>query len=155
MAYILRGQGVGSGVNANSANHVQTTADFAVAAWNTVAKHEVFTVSGMVRLYMWVECTENVAGAGSIQFGHEDATNAFIASTTGTDLDAGYLWYDATPAAKLDTAANAILDYVVIGVDVGYEITGAVLSDGNLVFHCVWEPLSVGASVVAGTGVSL
>jgi hypothetical protein len=152
MAYILRGLDVGSGVNVNSANHVQVSADFAVAAWNTVAKHECFTVTGAVRVRLWIECTENVAGAGSIQFGHEDLTNEFIASTLGTDLDAGEFWYDATPTTKLDVAANVIMDYVLNGQDIGYEITGAVLSDGNLVFHCVWEPLSSSASVVAATG---
>ena len=50
-----------------------------------------------------VECPVNVAGAGSIQFGVEGATNALIASTTGVDLDAGELWYDATPTTAYDT----------------------------------------------------
>jgi hypothetical protein len=41
------------------------------------------------------------------------------------------------------------------GLDIGYEITGEALTSGNIVFHCVWDPLSAGASVVAGAGGAL
>jgi hypothetical protein len=41
------------------------------------------------------------------------------------------------------------------GVDVGYEIGGENLTDGTLVFHCWWEPLSSDGLVIAGAGGNL
>ena len=155
MGYIIKTGGAGTSANYASSNHVQVSVDLSNATWNTVASHEVFTITGLVRMKLWIECTENVAGAGAIQFGVEGATNAFIASTTGTDLDANDLWYDATPTVVYDISQYVIMDYVVNGLDVGYEITGAALTDGTLVFHCVWEPLNSTGAVVAGAGGSL
>ncbi len=128
------------------------TIDLSNVTWNTQATHEVFTVTGLVRMRMWIECTENVAGAGSIQFGYAGTTNGFIASTVGVDLDANELWYAAAPATRLDVFTTAVMDYVINGVDVGYEITGAALSDGTLVIHCVWDALNATGNVAAGAG---
>lgn len=128
------------------------------ATWNTQASHEVFTVTGLVRLRMWVECTTNLASAGDaaqLQLGVEGATNAFIAATNEDALDANDIWYDATPTVVYDTAANSILDYVVNGLDVGYEITGEALTAGALTFHCAWDALNSTGNVAAGAGGSL
>lgn len=40
-------------------------------------------------------------------------------------------------------------------LDIGYEIGVEALTAGSLVFHCVWVPLSDGASVTAGAGGTL
>jgi len=145
------------GISADSSHHIAVTCDLGLPLWNTDDPHEVFTVTGLVRMRMWVTCTENVAGAGaSIQFGYEGVTDGFIATTAAADLDADDLWYDATPITVIDTFATCmIFDYVINGLDVGYEITGAAMTDGILVFHCVWEPLVSGATVVAGPGTTL
>jgi hypothetical protein len=153
----------GAGLNAQNKNHLAVTADLSSATWNTVASHEVFTVTGLVRMRMWVECTETVqdaANAADIQFGVEGATDAFIAATGaagkgGSTLSANELWYDTSPTTVYDTAANVIKDYVVNGLDVGYEITGEALTEGTLVFHCVWEALNSSGNVVAGAGGTL
>jgi hypothetical protein len=47
------------------------------------------------------------------------------------------------------------MDYVINGLDIGYEITGAALTGGVLVFHCVWEPLNDSGLVEAGAGGTL
>jgi hypothetical protein len=145
------------GLSADSSHHIQVTCDLGLVLWNTAASHEVFTITGLVRVRLWQTCTENVAGGGaSIQYGYAGVTDAFIATTAAADLDAGHLWYDATPSTHLDaTATVMILDYMLDTLDVGYEITGAAMTDGILIFHCVWEPLVSGATVVAGPGTAL
>lgn len=56
----------GGGVSVNSANHIAVTADFTSATWNifTTPKHEVFTVTGIVRVWLWAVCAGNVDSAG-------------------------------------------------------------------------------------------
>lgn len=145
----------GASLNYNGKNYLAVTADLTNATWNTQATHEVFTVTGMVRMRMLIECTADVAGGGSAQFGVAGTTNAFIASTVGTAIDLGMIWDDASPAAY-DTFAAAVLDRVVAGgTDVGYEITAAALTGGTLVFHCWWEALNATGAVAAGDGSAL
>lgn len=74
----------GGNVNALASNHIAVTATMSSATWNTAATHEVFTVTGAVRMWLWVLCTDTLtdaADAADIQFGLAGATNAFIAST--------------------------------------------------------------------------
>lgn len=148
----------------NAPNHLAVTANMTQAAWNTAAKHEVFTVTGAVRLRLWAICAGTLTDAADgavIQFGHEGDTAAFIAATdaagkNGQTLTAGQLWYDASPDSLPATFATAVLDLVLPnGQDVGYEITGAALTGGSIVFHCVWEPLNSTGNVVAATGGAL
>jgi len=80
---------------------------------------------------------------------------AYIAATDEEALDTGELWYDNTPTTLEDAFATVIFDRVVNGLDIGYEIAVEALDDGAVVFHCVWEALEAGATVVAGTGVAL
>lgn len=146
--------------------YVQVSVDLSSSTWNTVASHEVFTVTGLVRMKMVIECAETLtdaADAATIQFGYAGATNSFIAATGaagngGSTISAGELWYDTSPTTQVDTYANAQLDYIVNELDVGYEIAGAAITDGTLVFHCWWEridPTETTASVVAGAGGTL
>lgn len=152
----------GSAIIYGAKNHVAVSADMSSATWNTVASHEVFTVTGAVRLYMQIYCTETLTDAAdgaSIQFGLAGATDAFIASTGaagagGNTIEAGEFWIDATPADTYTASATLAWD-IGGGLDVGYEITGAALTDGTLVFSGWWFPLSAGANVVAGAGGSL
>jgi hypothetical protein len=162
MATIIRGL---SNVNPSVGhpNYLSVTATLTAAGpWEQVATHEVFTVTGLVRMRMWIECTttlEDAADAARIQFGHSGATNAFIASTAAatagaTLISTGTQWCDTSPAA-VDTYSAGVMDYVIKDNDVGFEVTGADFTAGVLVFHCVWEPLSSTGSVVAGPGTTL
>lgn len=141
-----------------SDGYVAVTADLSAATWKSVASHEVFTVTGLVRARMWIECTEDVTSTGggaTLQFGVEGVTNAIIAATGEDDIDIGELWYDATPTVKYDTFANVVFDYVSNGLDIGYEIVGEATIDGILVFHLVYEALNSTGIVVAGAGGTL
>jgi len=144
----------GSEVGIGNPNHIAVSADLSATTWKTAASHEVFTVTGLVRLRMWIECTETVTsdGAATIQFGTEAATDAIIGSTDATALAANDLWYDTSPATVLDTYANTVLDYIVTGLDIGYEIGTAATTNGTLVFHCVWDALNSTGNVAPGAG---
>ena len=143
-------------LNTNASNYLSVTADLSEATWNTVATHEVFTVTGLVRLRIIAEVTttgDDTSGdTATIQLGTETTTNAFIASTQVDDLAEGELWYDATPTTKVDAFATVLQDYVVNGDDVGFEIGTEAATAGVIVFHCWWEPLNSTGNVVAGDG---
>jgi hypothetical protein len=132
----------------------------ASATWNTAAKHEVFTVTGLVRIRFWMECTatlEDAADAARIQVGHESDTDIFIgvqaAATAGAALLAtGNIWYDATPDLLPVATATGMFDYIVNGLDIGYEITAAAFTAGSITWHCIWEPLNATGNVTAGAG---
>jgi len=154
----------GSAINYNAVNYLAVTADMSSATWNTEATHEVFTVTGAVRVRILIECTEtltDVADLPQIQFGYSGATTALIGATGaagqgGNTIEAGEFWFDTSPADTYGAFGTAIFDQVVNGTDIGYQITnGAALTDGTLVFHCWWEPLNATGTVAAGTGAAL
>lgn len=162
MTYIIRSSS-NSSANISNPNYISCTATMTDSTWNTAASHETFTVTGVVRIRMWIECTgtlTDAADGASIQFGHAGSTTAFIGSTGAagagaSTISAGELWYDTSPTTVLDTFANTVMDYVIIDNDIGYEITGAALTGGTLVFHAVWEALSPTGNVAVGAGGSL
>lgn len=145
----------GADINYDNSNYLAVPITFAAGTTGSVATHEIFTVTGLVRVKIIAVCTVNLAGAtATIKLGTENNTAAFIAQTTGTDIDAGELWYDATPTTTEDTTSTVVLDKVVNAADIGYEVETAALSAGAITFHCWYTPLdSTGAVVVAdGTG---
>ena len=40
----------------------------------------------------------------------------------GLDYSTGCTWYDTSPLATPEAASSVIMDYVVNGLDIGYEI---------------------------------
>lgn len=146
-------------------NYFSVTADMSSATWNTAASHEIATVTGMVRMIIIPECTETLTDAAdgaSIQLGYEGSTTALIGSTGaagagGNTLSAGEIWIDTSPADVFALTSNArALDFIIAGgLDVGYEITGAALTEGTIVFHVFWEALNSTGVVAAGAGGSL
>jgi hypothetical protein len=146
---------LGASYNYNRTNYLAVTADFSSATWNTVATHEILTVTGAVRLRILPECTVGLAsgGAGQIQLGTEAGTASFVAVTVATGIDAGDVWLSASAEASI--AASSLVDQIVSAVDVGYEIQIAALTAGTIVFHCWWEPLNATGAVVAGDGSAL
>lgn len=148
---------------AGTENYLQVKADMSLAAWNTLASHEVFTVTGLVRVKVLIECTAtltDVADLSLIQMGVEGATSSWIASTgaagnAANTINISELWIDATPADTNAAISSAFFERIVDEVDIGYEITGAALTGGILVFHCWWESISANGNVVAGTGAVL
>jgi hypothetical protein len=150
----------------NFTNNIDTTerylevpVDLASATWNTVGTHEVFTVTGAVRMKMYTECISagvNAGGSAAICFGLAGSSSAFIASTPISQFAAGAMWIDATPLETHATYASALIDQVIPGgIDVGYEIATSAPSGGSLKFHCLWTQLNPSGAVVAGVGSAL
>ncbi|MBU1173446.1 MAG: hypothetical protein KKD44_28080 [Proteobacteria bacterium] len=148
-------------VHADSPNWIEVIAAFTgapAAVWATVASHEVFTVTGVCRVRMGVGVEDDVDSAAhgaTVSFGYAGSTAAYIAATDEEAMDAGEFWYDVTPTTLEDPYTTVVFDRVINGLDIGYEIFGEALTTGSLRFYCVWEPLTAGASVVAGPGTGL
>ena len=149
------------GLSTRHQRYLTVPANMGLAAWNTVASHNVFTVTGAVRMQMWITCADTLTDAAdlaTISFGYEGSTAAFIGATDAAGknaqtLTAGQLWYDTSPTSGPATFTTTIMDYVIPnGTDVGYEIAGEALTGGLLNFHCVWQPLNATGAVVIGDG---
>jgi hypothetical protein len=149
----------GGAINYNNTSYLAVSADLSNVTWNTQASHEVFTVTGAVRMRIMIECTSTLTDAGNggtVQMGVEGATNAWIASSDSDNVVAGSVWADNTPGDTNGNFSSLLLDKIVAGgLDVGYEIGGEALTGGTLVFHCWWEPLNATGAVAAGAGGAL
>lgn len=146
----------GSAINYGGKNYLSVSADMTSATWNTVATHELFTVTGAVRMRVMAEVTgdcTSAGGAATIKLGVEGATGAWISATGEDDLDTGDIWFDATPTETNGNFSSLVLDKVVAGgIDVGYEIENEAFTQGTIVFHCWWEALNATGAIVAGAG---
>ena len=130
--------------------------DFTSATWNIIATHEIFIVTGVVHVKITAHCTGNLAGAtATVQLGVESATTNMIGVTTGTDMVAEELWYDTSPTTQIDTPANANIERIINGLDIGYEVVTAALTSGSIQFICEWKPLEPGATITVGAGGTL
>ena len=116
--------------------------------------HELFTITGAVRLQLVPVCQEDftAGGASTIKLGSASNTAAFISATGYSLIDAGKMWVSATPGNVIN--ASAVLDKIVTE-DVGFEIATAAMSDGTMLFVYAWEPVSSNGNLVVGAGGSL
>lgn len=134
-------------------NYLSVSADFSSATWNTVAAHEILTVTGTVHLILIPVCDTDITSGGAITLilGIEGSTSAMIGSTDATTIDAGETWLSTTP--DFYSAKTAVIDCIISdGKDVGYTVGSNAGTGGAITFHCWWEPISSGATVVAGAG---
>lgn len=149
-------------------NYFTVTADMTSATWNTVAAHEIATVTGMVRMQIIAEVAATVVTTGTngtIALGFEGNTSAIFSATaldagvTGDVFSAVYGSAATTPASGADAQSSlthAIFDFVVVnGMDVGYTIATNAATTGTLTFHVWWQPLSSTGAVTAGAGGAL
>lgn len=145
-------------------NKTTVSIDFSAAAWNTVATHEVFTVTGMVRLLVLYYITESLTSGGlaTIQFGREGSTDNYSASQTYANLVAGSFVVPAGTVSTQVTANSIILqttsvnaDVIVAGLDRGYQIGTDAMTNGTIEAICYWTPISSDGNVTAGNGGAL
>lgn len=154
--------GMNAGFTLLGMNRTIVSIDFTSATWNTVASHEVFTVTGMVLVTVFWRCTEDLAsgGAGEIQFGREGATNEYTATQVITGIDAGEFIEPGVATGGVTNAESgafinsATTDAMMFldGLDIGYEVSVAALTDGTIQGICFWTPISADGLVVAGAG---
>lgn len=138
------------------ANYLPVTVDFTNATWNTVATHELFTVTGLVRIQLLAECTEDLAGGAgaTISLGIESDTDLFTEAKLFSLVDAGEFVITGIADPANNLASSVLADHILNNSDIGYEIAVNALTDGTITYHLWWEPLvsSNPGSVVAGAG---
>ena len=146
-------------------NYFTVTADMTSATWNTVAAHEIATVTGMVRMQIILEVTATVITTGTngtIALGFAGNTSAIFSATaldaavTG-DVFSAVIGSAATTvvggAEAQSSLTHAIFDVVALGgADVGYTIATNAATTGTLTFHVWWQPLDSTGAVAAGAG---
>jgi hypothetical protein len=117
----------------------------------------LFTVTGVVKLYLLGEVNVNLAGGATIEVGITGATAIFMPQETDTNLDAGHVWLnDGTPATyyiigEEEAAADNLPIYLLNGQDIILTISGGTDTTGGQVdFYCFWRPLSEDGNVIAG-----
>lgn len=117
---------------------------------NSTGTVSVFTVTGMVAVQIIPECTTNVASAAAadITLGVSGDTDAMIAATTATDLDANNIWIDASPDSNIE-AQSTSRDYIIGNSDDVILTLSAQVDSGVLVFRCLWKPISADGKVEA------
>jgi hypothetical protein len=127
--------------------------------WSTVAAHEIAVVTGCVRMTIIAECKTSVSSngdGGAFQLGDETVTDSIIAtSALGSGvMVTGELWADATLTRTIltRTLINGMEIVVCNGKDIGYEVTGATLTSGSMVFHIYWTKMDSSGAVAAGEG---
>jgi len=142
----------GTGLVYNAPNYLAVPITFAALTTGAVGTHEIFTVTGAVRVRIIPECTLNVAGAGTIELGVAGDTDIMLGTTTGTDIDADHFWLDTSPA-ELAFNFSSVIDKVIAGgLDIGYEVKTDTLTGGTIVFHCFYEKLNATGAVVVSDG---
>lgn len=117
---------------------------------NSTGTVNLFTVTGDVIVKVVAICKTNLASAAAANFemGVSGDTDAMIASTLATDVDANEIWHDTTPDSNIE-AFSTIREYIISnGDDIALTLS-AQIDSGAITFYCFWTPLSDGASVVA------
>lgn len=138
-------------------NYFTVTADMTSVTWNTVAAHEIATITGAVHMIIIPQITGSLTSGASLAtlvLGDETVTNSLIPITTAANLALGEWWVDAdtTRTVISRTLLNAVDFTIGNGKDVGYTVATEAFTGGSILFHCYWEPMDSTGAVVAGAG---
>lgn len=151
--------GNGNAIDAGSywSNSVEKEITFAGGTTNAIGDHDgtgdpftIFTVTGTVLVKLLAICETDLAGASAtLEVGIAGNTAGLIAQSTATDIDAGEIWHDASPDAKIELSSVLAERIVSNGSDIIGTVATANITGGVIRFIAFWYPLSEGASVVA------
>ncbi|MEA3225151.1 MAG: hypothetical protein U9Q07_04310 [Planctomycetota bacterium] len=110
----------------------------------------IFTVTGDVIVRIIPVCKTIVASAAAanVELGVSADTDAMIASTLATDIDANEIWLDATPTSPIEPESSS-RDYIISNGDDVILTLDAQVDSGAITFYCYWTPLSSDGAVVA------
>jgi len=119
---------------------------------DTDAAVPLFTVTGDVVVRVVAICKTDLtsAAAGNVEVGIAGATDAIIATTVATAIDADEIWHDAAP--DTDIEATSIAGFAGFIISGGADIIltpSAQIDTGVIAFYCLWTPLSADGAVVA------
>lgn len=108
----------------------------------------IFVVTGTVRARILGICEVIIAGSGKLEVGVTADTAKIIAQTTGTDIDAGEIWHDASPDVFIEASTIAAENIIANGLDVILTVSTNNITSGRIKFHCSWYPVSLDGLVV-------
>ena len=147
-------------------NRLEVSIDFSNATWNTVASHEVFTLTPPVAFMVTYYVSASLAsgGAPTIAFGDENNAARYAAAQVHTNLTANvFVNPQATVSGVLqlgddlgmwDQAKINALAFAA-GYDLGYTIAVAAMTGGTILATCCWTAKGAGGSIVEGAGGAL
>lgn len=116
------------------------TITFSALTTGAVGTTTLFTVTGVVAVRLFgVVSDADITGSGTIEAGIAGNTASLIAQTTGTALDVGEIWINATPATVEGLPDLSIL---AAGTDIIQTIGTNTLTAGTLTYYCLWFPIS-------------
>lgn len=127
-------------------NRLSKSVTFVAGTTGAIGSFKIATVTGVVAMTAFAVCTTDVNGSGTIEVGTSAATAGLIAQVSGTALDAGEIWHDATPDASLEL--TSVLTKKIVTSDVYYKIATDTLTAGVVTFYIMWSALSPSATVV-------
>lgn len=148
-------------------NMLRVSIDFSSATWNTATTHEVFTCTGAVWTLVYYKVTESLTsgGAATISFGDQANAARYAAVQTYSNLAAGNHVAPGGTVASLALIGTSFHRYDgtgtqaelmnTNGLDYGYSIASAAMTDGTIEAVCFWTPMSSDGLVVAGAGGTL
>ena len=136
------------GITANQIKGMLATKELTFA--NDTGTVALFAVTGDVIARVIAVCKTNVtsAAAANVECGISGSTDAMIATTVATTIDADEIWHDASCDSDIE-AESVSRDYFISGgADIALTLSAQV-DAGAITFYCSWIPLSNGASVAA------
>lgn len=106
----------------------------------------LFTVTGTVAMKLFAVVNTDLAGASAtLIVGTAKDTDAFLVSTTATDLDQYEIWHDATPDNSVELMTVA--PEKIVNQNIIQTVGTANITSGSLTYICLWRPLSHNATV--------
>jgi len=116
--------------------------------------YALFTISGgSVRVKLLPVCATNLvskAGNNDSKLYLKSGTISLIGKTSAADIDADECWVTNAAAGILKIVnTTAILDRVLAhATEIRIFIDSEAMTTGVINFHCWWEPITAGATVV-------
>lgn len=148
---------IGAEFSYNRTNYLAVTVTLVAGTTGAIATHELFAITGAVRLRIIPEITTvpTSGGSATMSLGVETAGTSIFAATAVANLAAttapSFWLTGGLVNASANIASTSVIDQVVAGGrDVGYAVAGATFTGGVIVFHCWWEPINSTGAVVAG-----
>lgn len=130
---------------------------FAGGTANAIGDHDgtgdpftIFTVTGTVLARVFGVCETSLTGdTATLEVGVTGGTATLIAQSTATDIDAGEIWHDNAPDAKVEAFTVASEKIIANGADIIGTVATANITAGVIRFFCLWYPLSSDGNVIA------
>jgi hypothetical protein len=118
----------------------------------------IFTVTGVVMVKLIADIKTSLTGASAtIEVGITGDTAIFMPTETGTQLDAGQIWFNDAGNATYGivgeeaAAADNLPEYILNGNDIILTVKTANVATGKIDFYALWNPISDDGSITPTT----